>query len=243
MLSFTASRVQILTWAAAVVALGVLAGPFAAAARAELVITEVMNSSAHAGAANGDWFELTNTGPSSVDLENYYWDDDGPLGNDGALFPAITIGAGQSIVIVDEGADNLAAFVAAWGGGFTAYSKDDFGGPDDFSGLSSAGDEINLWDADPNAGPANQVAYVDFGECITCGASFEWDASGNSLGMSVAGENGAFVATNDGEGGVSVEVASPGFAVGAAVPEPSTWTLLLLGAALLALGGRKLQRA
>ena len=107
-------------------------------AEAALVITEVMSNSAHPGGpANGDWFELHNSGSTSLDLTGYYWDDDGPSGNDGALFPSLSLGSGETIVIVDESTDNLADFVEAWGGGFTAISKDDFSGPDDFSGLSS----------------------------------------------------------------------------------------------------------
>lgn len=57
-------------------------------AHAALVITEVMSSSGHPGGpANGDWFELHNSGASTLDLTGYYWDDDGMFGNDGALFP------------------------------------------------------------------------------------------------------------------------------------------------------------
>jgi hypothetical protein len=201
----------------------------ASVASADLVITEVMSNSSHpGGTSNGDWWELTNTGSSVINLENYYWDDDGPSGNDGALFPAITINAGQSIVIIDE--KDAAGFVEDWGGGFTAVSKDDFGGPDDFSGLSSSGDQIELWDADPNAGPANLLASVSFGSS-TAGVTFEWDAQGTDLGLSVAGENGAFVASWDGEAddppgeAAGTDIGSPGYAV----PEPATMGLLGLG--------------
>jgi len=101
----------------------------AASASAQLVITEAMTNSSHpGGAANGDWWELTNTGASTIDLTGYYWDDDGPSGNDGALFPSIDILAGQSLVIVDENSSNVADFVTAWGGGFTAISAADFTG-------------------------------------------------------------------------------------------------------------------
>lgn len=184
------------------------------AAPGALVITEVMSDSGGTGATNGDWFELTNTGAAAVDVTGYYWDDDGPAGNDGALFPGISIPAGGSVVIVDEGAGNLADWLVAWGGGFTAISADDFAGPDTFSGLSSAGDQIEIWDADPNAGPANLVASVTFGAATT-GSSFEWDLAGNPLGLSVAGENGATTGTQG-------DIASPG----SVVPEPS---IALLG--------------
>ncbi len=206
-------------------------------ASGQLVITEAMSNSSHpGGAANGDWWELTNTGSSLINLEDYYWDDDGPSGNDGALFPDIDILAGESIVIVDEKSTNVSDFIADWGGGFRAFSKDDFGGPDDFSGLSAGGDQIQLWDADPNAGPANLVAEVlDTGDQSSpnAGFTFAWDTAGNSLGRSADGVDGAFVATGDGDGGVGSDVGSPGFA---AVPEPETFGaiagLLVLGLAV-----------
>jgi hypothetical protein len=104
-----------------------------------------------------------------------------------------------------------------------------FGGPDDFSGLSANGDLIELWDADPNSNPAaNLLAFVSFGDS-TDGFSFEWDSAGNSLGLSVEGENGAFLANNDGAdpAGVGLDVGSPGFAV-TSVPEPSSVAILAL---------------
>ena len=208
--------------------------------RASLIITEVMSNSNHpGGAANGDWWELTNTGASSVDLTDYYWDDGGPSGNDGALFPTISIGAGESIVIVDENSGNVGDFVTAWGGGFTAISKDDFGGPNDFSGLSAGGDQIQLWDADPNAGSANLVAEVlDTGDqgSPNAGFSFAWDQNGNSLGRSQIGSFGAFQATGDGNGGSGIDVGSPGFA---AIPEPTSILSLSALFALAAFVRRK----
>jgi hypothetical protein len=198
-------------------------------AHADLVITEVMSNSDHPGGpANGDWFELHNNGATSVDLENYYWDDDGAAGADGALFPAISIAAGETIVIVDENTTNLAAFVAAWGGGFTAYSGSDFGGPDDFSSLSSSGDQIEIWDADPNSGPATLVASAFFGDSNGGAKTFEWLVDGTGAGFSVAGENGAFVATGDGDGGTGIDVGSPGVVSATAVPEPTSFALLAL---------------
>lgn len=208
-----------------------------ASANADLVITEVMSSSGNpSGPANGDWWELTNTGGSDINLENYYWDDGGATVGDGALFPAISIVAGQSIVIVDESLADLATFIAAWGGGFTAISEESFGGPNPFSGLGSGGDQVQLWDEDPSVNPlANLVASVTFG-AATSGVTFEWDRAGNSLGLSVAGENGAFVAPGNGVGGAGTNVGSPGVAT---IPEPSTFGALALIAGIASLRRRK----
>jgi len=212
-----------------------VAGLAASTGQGALVITEVMSNSDHpGGAGNGDWWELTNTGPSDVDLTGYYWDDDGPTGDDGALFPSITINAGQSIVIVDENSSNIADWIAAWGGGITAYSEEDFGGPDSFSGLSADGDQIELWDSDPNDGPANLIASVTFGDSDGGAKSFEWFTTGVADGFSVDGQFGAYVAPGDGDGGTGIDVGSPGFAI----PEPASIALLLAGGSLM-LGRRR----
>jgi hypothetical protein len=185
-------------------------------AHADLIITEVMSSSGHT-TYDGDWFELTNNGTNTVNLNGYYWDDNGANGDDGAAFPNVSIAAGESIVIVDDDAENLAAFISSWGGGFTALSKDEFSGPDDFSGLSSGGDQIEIWDADPNTNAsANLVAAASFG-AATDGVSFEWDNTGNDLGLSVVGQNGAFLSSD-----ATPDTASPGHVItGGSLVAPS----------------------
>jgi len=203
---------------AALAAVALTAGP----ASAQIRITEAMSSSL----STGDWFELTNVSGSVVNLQNYYWDDNGPTGNDGALFPSIDVQPGESIVIV-EAADAAAvtSFVSNWLGGFTAYGSYEFAGPDTFSGLSSNGDQIELWDADPNTNPsANLIANVSF-PAATQGFTFAWAETGADLGVSVSGQNLAFTAVNS-------DVGSPGVAV---VPEPSS--IVLVGFAGLGLVG------
>lgn len=181
---------------------------FCGSANGALVITEAMSSS---GGSTGDWWELTNTGPASVELNNYYWDDNGPMGADGALFGSFEIAAGQSIIISQS---TETEFQTIWGNSMTVLDQTFFTGPDTFSGLGSGGDQIELWDADPNAGPVNLVASAMF-PAATAGFSFEWDNAGNSLGLSVVGENGAYVAGTD--------VGSPGISV---VPEPSSLAIV-----------------
>jgi hypothetical protein len=182
----------------------------AEAARAELVITEVMSSSAHpAGSANGDWWELTNTGELGISLDNYSWDDsDGIAGT--SIFPSgLSIAAGESVLIVDEPVANVEGFRLAWDlvPTIQVFSEDNFIGPVNFSGLGAGGDEVNLYDA-----ALQLVASVTFGQA-TLGRSFEWGQNGSFLGLSTVGENGAYVAEEDGAGDDGIDVGSPGLSV------------------------------
>jgi Lamin Tail Domain/PEP-CTERM motif len=185
---------------------------------AALAITEVASTSgAPEAALSGlDWWELTNTGPSSVLLNGYEWEDNNPQGAgvDTAIFPdGITIAAGESIIIHDGDSAVPVAFRSVWGLANTAQVLygDSFGGNNMFSGLSSSGDQVNLYD---NLG--SLVSSVTFG-ASTSGVSFEWDTDGNTLGLSVAGENGAYLAP----GGAGRISSPPGH-----VPEPASIALV-----------------
>ncbi|RYD25603.1 MAG: lamin tail domain-containing protein, partial [Verrucomicrobiaceae bacterium] len=139
-----------------------------AAAHGQLVITEVMASSGHSATnANGDWWELTNTGSSAVSLNGYKWDDTPtPATPTVSSFPAgITIQPGESIIILDEEASNVAAWRAAWGLPSSLQIINATQMPD-YSGLSNTGDEVNLYD-----GTGKVVSSVAFG-ASTAGRSF-----------------------------------------------------------------------
>ena len=75
----------------------------------QIKITEVMSSSGHTDTgANGDWFEITNTGASSVNLAGYSWDDDSQTAGL-QIFPNYSLAAGQSAVVLNE--DSSDSFV------------------------------------------------------------------------------------------------------------------------------------
>lgn len=198
---------------------------------AAIVITEVMSSSGHAGGSgNGDWFELYNTGATAVDLTGWSWDDNTVTPGSHSL-GSISIAAGGYVVVVDENATLISNWVNdVWGitgSNFVVVNNTAAG----FSGLGSGGDAINIYDSS-----STLVTSVTFGTA-TAGSSFEWNILGNSLDVSVAGENGAYVALLDGNDnaaddnpllyGPGSDIASPG----SAVPEPGISSLLLLGAA------------
>jgi len=67
------------------------------------------------------------------------------------------------------------------------------------------------------------------------GFSFEYGPDGSSLGLSVIGENGAYLASSNGATAVGTDVGSPGVV---AVPEPTSLGLLAVGG-LVALRRRR----
>ena len=202
-------------------------------ATAQIVITEVSSSN-----SIEDWFELTNTGDTTVDLTGYYWDDNGENGDDGSLFTQILIAPGESIIVLQDselidGVETAFRDIYSLDASVQVITEDDIvpldggldaagepvgdpsvftGSQDLFSGLSSNGDEISLWDADPNdpanAGEFTLLAFVEFPAAPdpefdeNAGSSFDF-SSGFPV-LSVVGVDGAVLATNG-------DVGSPGF--------------------------------
>lgn len=200
------------------------------AARANLMITEVMSSSSHTNTvANGDWWELYNSGASDIDLTGYSWDDNTATAGS-ADFNSVTILAGSFLIVCQETVGAEQAWRDVWGiaAGVSVINL----GNTEFQNLGSTGDEVHLYS------PALvELASVVFG-AATAGFSFEWDTAGNSQALSVSGENGAFQATPSGGGGP--DVASPG--TGQAIPEPATLLLFGLGSLVLTACRKKSNR-
>ena len=173
-------------------------------ASADLVITEVMPSSAHT-TLKGDWWELTNTGTSAVSLDGYYWNDDD--GITPSYFPSgISIAPNQSIIILQDAlGTEVGTWKIAWGisASTTVLSSflfpETIVGSQKFSGLGGTGDSVILYNP---AGTA--VAEVKFGLAVA-GRSFVYheDATPIYNQTSVNGRNGAYTSSQ-------ADVGSPG---------------------------------
>lgn len=195
-------------------------------AGAALVITEVQAQTTAGTAAtiNGDWFELTNTGPAAASLAGLSWGDtdDTFASGETNFFPAISLAAGASLIVSEELNADEAAFRANWANlpaGIVVLNQDDMvddatADGDFFSGLSGGGDGVFLYDSVGTLLSSYDFTAAEF----VRGTTFEQSGAGADLGLSTVGANGAFQATN-------LDVGSPGVAV---VPEPATLAALSL---------------
>jgi hypothetical protein len=201
---------------------------FAGTARAAIIVSEVDPSGSGNATYTADWFELTNTGASAVNIAGWTMDDNS---NSFALSVPLagvtSINAGQSVVFIEttSQANAVANFKAAWFGasvpaGFTigTYSGSQVG-------LSQTTDDVHIFNSSgtPQAG-------VTFG-LATAGVSFDNAAglSGSISQPSVVGVNGAFNSVTGGE------IGSPG-TIGN-VPEPASLVLGGMGLFGLLVGG------
>lgn len=211
-------------------ALAVGAVGMASPSRAAIIITEVNAAGSSHPLYAADWFELTNTGASAVDISGWKVDDDSASSGSALAFRngPTSIPAGKSMVFMEgnatgtNDAQKQTDFKTAW---FGANVPADFligsyGGSG--IGLSGTnGDQVNIYDAGNNL-----MANVSFG-AEAFGATFDNAAGLNNAAistLSVAGVNGAFASPS-----TSSEIGSPGV-----VPEPGTLALFSLLTALSA---------
>ncbi|MDP3538827.1 MAG: FxDxF family PEP-CTERM protein [Azonexus sp.] len=213
----------------------------ASMAHADIRITEVAPWASGNAPYATDWFELTNTGASAINISGWKVDDNsGSFASALALRGVSSIAAGQSVIFIEGKADGLtdsainAAFTAAWFGANApvGLTIGNYGGSG--IGLGTGGDAVNIF----NASGALQ-AKVTFGasDSISPYQTFDNAAGLNNTAisqLSVVGVNGAFVAS------ASAEFGSPGSI--AAVPEPENYAMLLAGLGLIGAIARKRQR-
>ncbi len=196
---------------------------------AAIIISEVDPASSGNSSVAADWFELTNTGASGVNITGWKVDDNSNLfGSSLALLGITSIQPGQSVIFAES--TNLAAtqalFVNAWFGGITpaGFLMGSYSGSG--IGFGTGGDAVNIFNA---AGVLQ--ANISFGAAST---GFTFDNAAGLTGpvsqFSAVGVNGAFAGSSDGR------VGSPGI-----VPIPAAaW---LLGSAFGVLGVIRRRRA
>ncbi|HEY4373638.1 MAG TPA: lamin tail domain-containing protein [Burkholderiales bacterium] len=207
-------------------------------AQAQVRVTEVAPWSSGDSPVAADWFELTNTGNAAVNISGWTMDDNSnSFSKSVALNGVSSIAAGQSVVFIEDtgdgDADLKSLFLSTWfNGAAPANVQIGFYGGNGV-GLSTSGDAVNVF----NAAGALQ-ANVSFGASST-GFTFDNAAGLNNAtiaALSQVGVNGAFAAPGD-----SSEIGSPGLI--AAVPEPSTYALMLGGLVMLGAIARKRKQA
>lgn len=173
-----------------------------------------------------DWFELTNTGSSAVNISGWKMDDNhNSFASSVALTGITSIGAGESVIFTENAA--TPSFLSTWFGTTPPAGLQIGNYTGSGVGLSQSGDAMNIYNA---AGVLQ--ANVSFGASDSSSPYRTFD---NSVGLnnttisqlSAIGTNGAFVATNH-----SIEIGSPGLIVNP-VPEPENYAMLLAGLGLV----------
>lgn len=209
-----------------------LAAVSAVPAHAAIQITEVAPWSSGNSPVGADWFELTNTGASAVDISGWKMDDDSAsFAKAVSLTGIASINAGESVIFIEGGNSTInATFLNTWFGANAPSSLQIGSYSGSGVGLSTGGDAVNIFD---NLGVLR--ASVSFGNSPTGPyATFDNAAglSGAISQLSAAGVNGAFAAAND-----ALEIGSPGAI--AAVPEADTYAMMLAGLGLIGVALRK----
>jgi hypothetical protein len=206
-----ASRGSYLVFSALTVLVALMnsaSGGMSAAAAPNVLISEVHPAGSGNGTYAADWFEVTNTSTSPVDITGWTMDDNSNVfGSSVALNGVASIAPGESVVFIDGTTPvNINAFITAWFGSNAPSGLiiGTYGGSG--VGLSTSGDAVNLFDAS-----GNRITGISFGTAVA-NATFDNTAGLGSTALplptvstlSAVGVNGAFLSFD------GAEIGSPG---------------------------------
>ena len=135
-----------------------------ASTQAQILISEI-----NSNGTGGDFFEVYNSGGSTIDLAGYLWSDNSAPAWNGAntyTLNTFSLAPGQAAVFMADGGQNGAgngAFVSSWGSPLTPSAMGGFSGPTSpNASLTGRGlgqnDAILLWDS-----IGNLVSGVNYG--------------------------------------------------------------------------------
>lgn len=223
---------KLLSIKSAVLATLLLGSAVANAAPTSIIISEV-DAYGSSNSYAGDWFELTNTTTSAIDITGWKMDDSSnAFATAVALRGLTSIAAGQSVVFIEGGSTSVkdstlnAAFLNAWFGANVPanITLGNYGGSG--VGLSTGGDGVNIFNS-----TGTKITGVSFG-ASTSGKTFDNAAglTGAISQLSAVGVGGATTSFN------TAEIGSI-----AAVPEPETYALFMAGLLLIGAISRKRQ--
>ena len=157
----------------------------------DLAITEIMPGSANPNTAvNDDWFEITNYGSSTINLNGFSFDDDSEIPGT-QVFGNVSIAGGESIIVWRGDQANEGDFKTTWrinGANPQLISSDELTGSGSFPGFGQGGDLAVLYDTSMVPVEICLAAYPT----ANAGRSIEFDTSCTYLGDATAGVNGAY---------------------------------------------------
>ena len=172
-----------------------IADPNPATNAGGIFITEVAPWSSGNSPIAADWFELTNTSKSAINITGWKFDDNSnSFGSALTLNGVTSIGAGESVVFVETSTvvDAVARFKSNWFGTNVpaTFKIGSYSGTG--AGLSTGGDAVNIYNA-----TGDLQANVVFGGSPTASpyATFDNTALANNATISTLSEvdkNGAF---------------------------------------------------
>ena len=174
---------------------------------AVVAVTEVAPWSSGNSPVGADWFEVTNISDNPVTITGWKVDDgSNAFASSLALNGIDTIAPGESVIFLEGSATTAETFKTNWFGANVPAGLQVGYYSGGSIGLSSGGDEVNLF----NAGGIPQ-ASVSFGgsDAVQPYQTFDNTVAADNATLSLLSEtgvNGAFVAANS-----SVEIGSPGY--------------------------------